>query len=327
MGRLSLFSATSWQARSKLLRKHFWTLGKQQKVSKPPKERTTQMATMVSIFKARAVFPPVESLPRSYFLGHHAAGLSKMNTLLSQIDLIVECRDYRVPLTSRNPLFEQSLAGRERIIIYTKRDLGSNNKPADKEVSFVSLWPPARLLLTWFAERKHHSQMAQTLRGPLLRPQRQEGHSQSPSLRSSLLREQHVLDRFAHHGRWHAQCWKIFAAQRSAKRRSRKGESGTHRRSARCHAQDFNKRQDHRQHRRWRGRILARYSWCLYTLRPRCRSHAEACPVRQCQRHHYPTCHSCRLSPLSCQPDRSHPLQGILSAYERHHRTAQCHCT
>lgn len=149
MGRLSLFSATSWQARSKLLRKHFWTLGKQQKVSRPPKERTTQMATMVSIFKARAVFPPVESLPRSYFLGHHAAGLSKMNTLLSQIDLIVECRDYRVPLTSRNPLFEQSLAGRERITIYTKRDLGSNNKPADKEVSFVSLWPPARLLLTF----------------------------------------------------------------------------------------------------------------------------------------------------------------------------------
>ena len=90
---------------------------------------------MAAKFVARAVFPPVESLPRSYFLGHHAAGLSKMNTLLSQIDLIVECRDYRVPLTSRNPLFEQSLAGRERIIIYTKRDLGSNNKPADREVS------------------------------------------------------------------------------------------------------------------------------------------------------------------------------------------------
>ena len=98
---------------------------------------------MAAKFVARAVFPPVESLPRSYFLGHHAAGLSKMNTLLSQIDLIVECRDYRVPLTSRNPLFEQSLAGRERIIIYTKRDLGSNNKPADKEVSFsVASWPP-----------------------------------------------------------------------------------------------------------------------------------------------------------------------------------------
>ncbi|THW25605.1 GTPase [Aureobasidium pullulans] len=156
MGRLSLFSATSWQARSKLLRKHFWTLGKQQKVSKPPKERTTQMATMVSIFKARAVFPPVESLPRSYFLGHHAAGLSKMNTLLSQIDLIVECRDYRVPLTSRNPLFEQSLAGRERIIIYTKRDLGSNNKPADKErENIIRKWhKPSEVLFSDHKDKK-----------------------------------------------------------------------------------------------------------------------------------------------------------------------------
>lgn len=48
-----------------------------------------------------------------------------MRTMLSQIDLIVECRDYRVPLTSRNPLFEETLAGRERMVVYTKRDLGS----------------------------------------------------------------------------------------------------------------------------------------------------------------------------------------------------------
>ncbi|THV93380.1 GTPase [Aureobasidium pullulans] len=152
---VSLFSATSWRARSKLLRKHFWTLGKQ-KVSKLPKERTTQMATMAAMFKARAVFPPVESLPRSYFLGHHAAGLSKMNTLLSQIDLIVECRDYRVPLTSRNPLFEQSLAGRERIIIYTKRDLGSNNKPADKErENIIRKWhKPSEVLFSDHKDKK-----------------------------------------------------------------------------------------------------------------------------------------------------------------------------
>jgi len=51
-----------------------------------------------------------------------------MNTMLSQIDLIIECRDYRVPLTSRNPLFENSLAGRERLIIYTKKDLGSQGR-------------------------------------------------------------------------------------------------------------------------------------------------------------------------------------------------------
>lgn len=57
-----------------------------------------------------------------------------MKTMLSSIDLILECRDYRVPLTSRNPLFEESLAGRQRVVIYTKRDLGSRGWMEDKRV-------------------------------------------------------------------------------------------------------------------------------------------------------------------------------------------------
>jgi ribosome biogenesis GTPase A len=85
-------------------------------------------------FIPRLSFPAQLSLPRSYFLGHHASGLSKMKTMLSQIDLIIECRDYRVPLTSRNPLFEQALAGRERLVIYTKRDLGSKDRASDRRV-------------------------------------------------------------------------------------------------------------------------------------------------------------------------------------------------
>ncbi|KAH8724233.1 mitochondrial GTPase 1 [Phaeosphaeriaceae sp. PMI808] len=75
-------------------------------------------------FIPRHAFPPLPSLPRSYFLGHHKSGLQKMKSLLSSIDLVIECRDYRVPLTSRNPLFENALEGTERIIVYTKRDLG-----------------------------------------------------------------------------------------------------------------------------------------------------------------------------------------------------------
>ncbi|KAH6675033.1 P-loop containing nucleoside triphosphate hydrolase protein [Halenospora varia] len=82
-------------------------------------------------FIPRAVFPAQLSLPRSYFLGHHASGLSKMKTMLSSIDLIIECRDYRVPLTSRNPLFEHSLGGLQRLVLYTKRDLGFKGRPED----------------------------------------------------------------------------------------------------------------------------------------------------------------------------------------------------
>ncbi|KAJ9624034.1 Mitochondrial GTPase 1 [Taxawa tesnikishii (nom. ined.)] len=100
-----------------------------------------------------------------------------MNTMLSQIDLIIECRDYRVPLTSRNPLFEQSLAGRERLVVYTKRDLGSNGKAADAErESIIRRWhQPSNVLFSDHKDKrdvrrvlefaKQHSEGNTTLTG------------------------------------------------------------------------------------------------------------------------------------------------------------------
>jgi ribosome biogenesis GTPase A len=88
---------------------------------------------MAAPFIPRTVFPLLDSVPRSYYLGHHAAGLSKMKTMLSQIDLIIECRDYRVPLTSHNPLFEDALAGRERMVVYTKKDLGRKGNGTEED--------------------------------------------------------------------------------------------------------------------------------------------------------------------------------------------------
>lgn len=89
---------------------------------------------MATHFVPRAVFPVLDSLPRSYYLGHHNKGLQRMKTLLSSTDLVIECRDYRVPLTSRNPLFEESLSGRLRLVVYTKKDLGSNGGKDDLKV-------------------------------------------------------------------------------------------------------------------------------------------------------------------------------------------------
>lgn len=82
----------------------------------------------------RQVYQHLESIPRSYFLGHHAAGLSKMKSMVSQIDLVIECRDYRAPIVSRNPLFEANLGERPRLIVYTKQDLGSNFSNEDRQV-------------------------------------------------------------------------------------------------------------------------------------------------------------------------------------------------
>ena len=87
---------------------------------------------MASPFTPRLTFQQLSSIPRSYYLGHHAAGLSKIRTLLSSIDLVIECRDYRLPISSRNPLFESSLSNRPRLIVYTKQDLGSHNAKSDK---------------------------------------------------------------------------------------------------------------------------------------------------------------------------------------------------
>ncbi len=96
----------------------------------------TAAAKNAAVFTAsRAAFSPrltydvSPDLPRSFYLGHHHAGLARMRQTLSTVGLIIECRDFRVPITSWNPLLEQSLAGssaseRARIIVYTHRDLG-----------------------------------------------------------------------------------------------------------------------------------------------------------------------------------------------------------
>ena len=89
---------------------------------------------MAATFVPRATFVLSSSLPRSYFLGHHKAGLDKMKAKISSVDLILECRDYRLPIASRNPLFESSLKNKKRIIVFTKRDLGSSNTARDKKV-------------------------------------------------------------------------------------------------------------------------------------------------------------------------------------------------
>ncbi|KAK3394272.1 hypothetical protein B0H63DRAFT_460502 [Podospora didyma] len=85
-----------------------------------------------SSFQPRQTFEVSDSITRSYFLGHHHAALGRMRQTLNHIGLIIECRDFRVPLSSWNPLLERSLAAspseRVRIIVYTKRDLGPHSR-------------------------------------------------------------------------------------------------------------------------------------------------------------------------------------------------------
>ena len=68
----------------------------------------------------------------SWFIGHMARGLRRIQETLPSIDLILEVRDARLPLTSINPAFEKlfgsdrgfhAKSGKKRLVVYNKRDL------------------------------------------------------------------------------------------------------------------------------------------------------------------------------------------------------------
>ncbi|KAF4442427.1 MTG1 Peripheral GTPase of the mitochondrial inner membrane essential for respiratory competence [Fusarium acutatum] len=73
-------------------------------------------------FVPRQSFVVPNSIPKTYYIGHHAKGFSEMTKMKSHISLALECRDARVPFTSHNPNLDRIIAGNERIIIYTKCD-------------------------------------------------------------------------------------------------------------------------------------------------------------------------------------------------------------
>ncbi|SPN99828.1 related to MTG1 Peripheral GTPase of the mitochondrial inner membrane, essential for respiratory competence [Cephalotrichum gorgonifer] len=82
---------------------------------------------VIQPFVPRATYNVPADIIRSYYLGHHAAGLREIATKLPTIGLVLECRDFRVPLTSWNPLLERTLLGPRRVVVYTKSDLGAEN--------------------------------------------------------------------------------------------------------------------------------------------------------------------------------------------------------
>ncbi|KAL7954674.1 P-loop containing nucleoside triphosphate hydrolase protein [Trichoderma compactum] len=81
-------------------------------------------------FVPRRSFGVPSSVPKSYFLGHHQAAVSKLKTVLSRISLVLECRDFRLPLSTHNPILEKAVAGCPKLIVYTKHDLGSDSPGA-----------------------------------------------------------------------------------------------------------------------------------------------------------------------------------------------------
>jgi ribosome biogenesis GTPase A len=88
------------------------------------------------------IFP---TLPSTWFIGHMSRALREMQLMIQsqRVDLVIETRDARMPLTSLNPAFEQILdsaggkgAGMaKRLIVYNKADLA---QACFQEVTFLA---------------------------------------------------------------------------------------------------------------------------------------------------------------------------------------------
>lgn len=58
-----------------------------------------------------------------WFPGHMAKGLKKMQSSLTRVDCVVEVRDARIPLSGRNPVFQETLGLKPHLLILNKMDL------------------------------------------------------------------------------------------------------------------------------------------------------------------------------------------------------------
>lgn len=83
-------------------------------------------------FIPRKEFPQYNVL-MGEFKGHHSKALTKMRQLSPQIDLILEIRDSRSPVSSRNLLLDRAFSNKEKIIIYSKRDMSNLSKDIMKQ--------------------------------------------------------------------------------------------------------------------------------------------------------------------------------------------------
>lgn len=80
----------------------------------------------MSSFIARSSFPKY-NIPLANFQGHHRVGLQRMYAMAPEVDFVLELRDARAPLSTRNGLFDRILRNKPKTILYTKNDLSSIN--------------------------------------------------------------------------------------------------------------------------------------------------------------------------------------------------------
>lgn len=77
-------------------------------------------------FKPRTEFPDYRVV-LAQLKGHQTKAMSKMQQLSPQINLILELRDSRAPVATTNVLIDKIFKNKEKIILYTKKDMSPIN--------------------------------------------------------------------------------------------------------------------------------------------------------------------------------------------------------
>lgn len=92
--------------------------------------------TVPSVFIPRQTFPKY-NITLANFQGHHRVALQRMRAMSREVDLIIEVRDARAPLSTRNGLFSRVFdVNTPRVVLYSKKDLS----PLTQEQ--VNQWHP-----------------------------------------------------------------------------------------------------------------------------------------------------------------------------------------
>ncbi|WP_028561455.1 ribosome biogenesis GTPase YlqF [Paenibacillus pinihumi] len=72
-----------------------------------------------------------------WFPGHMTRARRQIEAKLKLIDIVIELLDARVPLSSRNPMVDEILSGKPRLIVLNKADL-ADPRATDQWISFFS---------------------------------------------------------------------------------------------------------------------------------------------------------------------------------------------
>lgn len=99
---------------------------------------TRRAISNISTFTPRYEFPKY-SMPLTDFKGHQLKALRKFERLLPQMNMIIELRDIRAPLSTRNVVFDRIVRKEHdmmKLVVYTRKDLMPGNKAYIRKLKY-----------------------------------------------------------------------------------------------------------------------------------------------------------------------------------------------